>query len=339
MAGDSDSNSRARAPADGPERSAADDGVIRPVSYRPAEAAAERRLTLSPLQGALLFAVLLVTVALWFLFTAKSVRIQTEPANAEVSVGTSLRLELGDIWLLRGGEHQVTAEAPGYQVLESHISVGAARNQTHLLTLTKLPGQVTFHSDPPGATVSFDDQALGVTPTEPLPIPAGPVTVTFVRDRYQPLTVDADIEGMERPQTVGGTLLPAWADVQIDSVPQGAEIFVDDEPTGQTTPATVEILAGEHEVRVRADGHKSHRQRILVAAREQRTLPTVELVRADSLLTVRSTPSGAGVTLDGQFQGRNAPGTGRAERCPLPGTGVPGRLRGRRDPGRAGARQ
>jgi len=280
-----------------------DGEVIRPVSYRPADETPARRLPLSPLQLTLLVAVLAVAGVLWFLFTAKSVRLQLEPGTAEASVSGGMRLQLGDVWLLRQGSYQVSASAPGYHPLDAGLEVGDARNQTPRFELTKLPGAVTIDSDPPGATVIQGQQTLGITPTEPLPLPAGPVDLTFSRDRYQPAEVSADIEGMQRPQTVTATLEPNWADVNITSSPAGAEIFVDGEPTGQTTPAVVEILAGEHEVRLKAPGHKSHRQRILVAAQEQRTLDPVTLTRADSLLTVRSDPPGAGVTLNGRFQG------------------------------------
>lgn len=284
-------------------RGAADAEVIRPVGYRPVEEDTTRRPPLTPLQAGLLLAVALITAVLWFLFTARSVRLELTPEDAAASISGGLRLELGDVWLVREGEYQVHATASGYQPLDTSIVVGDARNQTHALALVKLPGKVTFLSDPAGASVEWNGQTLGVTPTTAMPIAAGPVTVRFTRERYQPLDVDAEIEGMERPQTVDATLLPNWADVRIDSQPQGAEIFVDDEPTGQVTPAVVEILAGEHEVRLKAAGHKTHRQRILVAAREQRELAPVTLIRADSLLTIRSQPSGAGVTLNGQFQG------------------------------------
>ncbi|MEQ8861336.1 MAG: PEGA domain-containing protein [Pseudomonadales bacterium] len=280
-----------------------DGEIIRPVDYRPAEETRGSRMPLSPLQLVLLVAVALVAGVLWFLFTAKSVRLDLTPAHAQASVSSGLRLQLGDVWLLRSGSYAVSASAAGYYPLTSTIEVGAARNQSHALSLTRLPGKVTFESDPPGATVTSGELLLGTTPTEPADVPAGPIALTFSKDRYQPQQLDADIEGMERPQTVVSELLPNWADVSVTTNPEGAEVFVDGEPTGQSTPAVVEILAGEHELRLKAPGHKSHRQRILVAAREQRTLPTVQLTRADSLLTVRSTPAGAGITLNGEFRG------------------------------------
>ncbi|MEQ8483522.1 MAG: SUMF1/EgtB/PvdO family nonheme iron enzyme [Pseudomonadales bacterium] len=286
-------------------RQDSDGEVIRPVAYRPVAVEPGPRLPLNPLQMILLLALGLVAAALWFLFTAQSVRLVTEPPDAALSVSGGLRLQLGDVWLLRAGDFQVEATAPGHHPLQAPLVVDTTTNQVHRFELTRLPGQVTFESTPPGATVQLGDQTLGVTPTEPQPVPAGPVSVTYTRDRYQPLTVEAVIEGMEQPQTVAATLLPDWADVTVSSSPAGAEIFIDDEPTGQVTPAVVAVPSGEHEIRLRAPGHRSHRQRLLVSAQEQLTLPTVVLVRADSLLTVRSEPPGAGITLNGRFQGES----------------------------------
>ncbi|MFU8816490.1 MAG: PEGA domain-containing protein [Pseudomonadales bacterium] len=281
----------------------ADESIIRPVGYRPPQQTRERRLPLSPLQLGLLLALLAVGAMLWFLFTAKSVRMEFTPTDAQASLSGGLALKLGDIWLARRGEYQVEASAPGYEPFTGMLEVSDSRNQTHGIRLTKLPGQVTFDSVPAGATVVIGDQTLGVTPTAPLAVAAGPATFTFLKERYQPLELTAQVEGMERAQTVVGELLPNWADVTVTSTPEGAEIFIDDEPTGQTTPAIVEVLAGEREIRLKAAGHRSHRQRILVAAEEVRELAAVTLTQADSLLTVRSNPPGAGVTLNGRFQG------------------------------------
>jgi formylglycine-generating enzyme required for sulfatase activity len=286
-----------------PDRNGSDDEVIRPVGYRPVELAPGRRVPLNPLQIGLLAALLVVGSALWFLFTAESVRIATDPPAADVSLSGGLRLRLGDVWLLRPGVFGVNATAPGHHPLETEFEVLRSANQVHLFTLTRLPGAVSFESQPPGASVSIDGATLGVTPTGPHAVPAGPVSVTYAQARYQPLQIDVEIEGMEQAQTVRGELVPDWADVSVSSAPAGAEIFIDDEPTGQVTPAVVEVPSGEHEIRLKAPGHRSHRQRILVAALEQVTLPEVALVRADSLLTVRSQPAGAGITLNGRFQG------------------------------------
>ena len=136
-------------------------------------------------------------------------------------------------------------------------------------------------------------------------VPAGSRQMTFSAPRYQPLALVVDIEGMDRAQTVSGTLTPNWAEVTLATEPEGAAIFLDDEPTGAVTPATIEALAGEHEIRVKLAGHREHRQRILVAAEEKITLPTFTLQQADGLINVVTRPAGAGVTLNGAFQGES----------------------------------
>ena len=279
------------------------DAVIRPVGYQPREMVSEKRVRFSRAQ-VITAAVLIPTLlGVWFLFTAKSVRLTFEPEAHAISVSGGPTLELGGIYLLRKGEYQVSASAAGYQDLEANLAVGDDRNQLHHFQLSKLPGLVTFETDPPGAELAIDGIIAGTTPTEAVEIPAGSRQVTFSAPRYQPLAVVVDITGMHERQTVSGALTPNWAEVTVDTTPQGAEIFLDEEPTGAITPATIEALAGEHEIRLKLPGHKGHRQRILVAAEEQVTLPTFTLQQADGLINVTTRPAGAGVTLNGRFQG------------------------------------
>ncbi len=283
-----------------------DDGaIIRPVGYQPREETTESGFKLSRAQLITIAVLIPTLIGVWFLFTAKSVRLTFEPAVESVSVSGGLSLELGGIYLLRAGEYQVSASAPGFYDLDATLEVGADRNQLHHFQLSKLPGQVTFETEPAGAEVAIDGIISATTPSAAIPVPAGSRQVTFSAPRYQPLAIVVDITGMNEPQTVSGTLRPNWADVTLSTSPAGAEILLDDEPTGAVTPATIEALAGEHEIRLRLPGHRPHRQRILVAAEEQITLPTFTLQQADGLINVTTRPSGAGVTLNGQFQGES----------------------------------
>jgi formylglycine-generating enzyme required for sulfatase activity len=241
----------------------------------------------------------------WFMFTAHAVRLEFTPVDAVAQVRGGLAVPVGDVWLLREGSFRLEATAPGFEPLQTTIEVSDAPNQVLRFELAKLPGRVAFESDPPGADVVIDGQIVGKTPLADVPIAAGPVGVEFNLPRYEPLTLQAEIEGMDRRQTVTGTLLPDWAEVTVTSVPAGAEILVDDDPTGQTTPAVVEVAAGERELQVRADGHRTHRQRLLVVARQPVTLPEIRLERADGVLRIQTTPAGAGITLNGQYQGES----------------------------------
>jgi len=277
--------------------------VIKPIGYQPRQASGARRFPLTPVQLVLIGVSIPVLIVVWFLFTAKSVRLTFEPVVDGASISGGLSFELGGVYLLREGDYRVLASADGYYPLDATLSIGGARNQAYAFVLTKLPGRVSIDSRPEGALVTLNGTTLGTTPISEAAVPAGTQQLRFEHDRYQPLLVDLDVIGMDQPQQVSGELRPDWADVTVSSIPSGAEVFVDDEPTGVITPGTVEVPTGEREIRISAPCHKSHRQRILVAAEDKIALDPVTLEKADGVLRVTTVPAGAGVTLNGQFEG------------------------------------
>ena len=280
-----------------------DDPVIQPVRYRPTTAAPTRRRRITPIQGVLLALGTLAAAVLVFLFTARSVEFQFIPSASRVSVSGGPALAFGEIHLLLQQRYTLLAEAEGYYPLEMPLDIGPERNQSFPFEFVPLPGLVTVVTEPEGASLTVDGRPLGETPLEDIAIEAGARRFRFTHPRYQSLDMAVAVEGRNRPQTVDATLLPNWGDIAFSTEPPGARIFVDDADTGTLTNGIVQILDGEHDIRLTLPGHRSHRQRILVTAQEERTLPTVRLQRADGTLVVRTRPGRAGVTVDGRYQG------------------------------------
>lgn len=302
---DPDSSVDPAASAETTSAETTNDEIIRPVGYQPQQRTKQKRFDLTRWQIVAICIAIPTLIVVWFLFTAKSVRLEFSPVVDSVTISGGMSFELGGIHLLREGEYRVAASAVGYHPLLETLEVTGERSQTHDFDLLKLPGQVTFESIPAEAQIVVDNATVGLTPSPAIAIDAGIRKVIYTAQRYQPLEFDVDIIGMNEAQTVTGTLLPDWADVTITTIPEGAEVFVDDETSGQLTPAIVEIGSGEREIMLRISGHKNHRQRILLAAQEKITLPTITLQQADGVLNVVTRPRGAGVTLNGQFQGES----------------------------------
>ena len=279
------------------------DPVIRPVSYRPAAESRTRRRRITRAQALLLGLGALAAATLTFLFAARSVELQFTPPAGQVSVSGGPSLALGEIHLLLQRPYRLRAEADGYYPLELALEIGPERNQLFAFELLPLPGRVTVATDPQGAELTVDGKPLGRTPQADLSIDAGERRFRFAHPRYQPLEMAVAIEGRNRPQRVEASLTPNWGNIRFATEPPGARIFVDDTDTGIVTNGVVEILAGEHDVHLSLPGHKMHRQRLLVAPQEERTLPVVKLQRADGVLIVHTRPSQAGVTVNGQYQG------------------------------------
>ena len=280
-----------------------DGPVIQPVRYRPTTAGPERRRRITPVQGMLLALGALAAAVLVFLFTARAVEFQFTPSASRVSVSGGPSFAFGEIHLLLQRPYTLSAEAEGYYPLEMPLEVGPIRNQSFAFEFVPLPGLVTVETEPEGAGLTVDGRPLGQTPLKDIAIEAGARRFRFTHPRYQPLDLAVAVEGRNRPQNVDATLLPNWGDIAFSTEPPGARIFVDDNDTGTLTNGVVQILDGEHDIRLTLPGHRSHRQRILVTATEERTLPTVRLQRADGTLIVRTRPGRAGVTVDGRFQG------------------------------------
>ena len=290
-----------------PEIVASDSDIeIRPIRSRvPAaltvpDAGAARRAKFIGV-GALI--VLLVVAA--YLFTSKSVLIDIEPPQADISiVGGLLKVKIGERYLLRPGDYRVIAMAEGYVAADEPIVVDEASSQSFSIRLEKRPGRLTVETRPAVvARVSVDGMYLGSTDTGPLAVPAGAHSVLIETDRYLDFIGQIEIEGRDIQQTMQVDLSPGWADVTFATQPVGATILVDDEAAGET-PATVGIMAGNHEVVLRKEGFKSWRRSLTTVAGIAKDLTDIHLDEADGLLNVTTRPAGAAVSVDGRYRGK-----------------------------------
>jgi formylglycine-generating enzyme required for sulfatase activity len=244
-------------------------------------------------------------LALFFLFTARSVALDFSASPGEVDVDGGFSIALSGVWLLRPGDYTIKATAPGYEPLLTTITVGPQRNQRHQLKFVPLPGVIDFVTEPAGASVKVDGTVLGETPLRGVSIAAGSREIVFSHPRYQTQAIEFTVSGHEEHETIDAKLLPNWGNVTVSSTPAGAEIHVDGEPTGIVTPNTVEIIAGEREVSVVLKGYRTARQRIIAAAQQDDTLANFKLVQADAVLRVTTSPAGAGITLNGEYAGES----------------------------------
>ena len=281
------------------------DTVIKPVRYQPPGEDRARRPRLSAARMALLAAALIAAAVLAFLFLARSVALEFTPPASHISILGGPAVEFGGVHLLLSGAYQVKAELDGYYPIEAPFTVGDNRNQAFQFKFAPLPGLLTIAADPAGAHLTVDGRPLGATPLTDVPVEAGQRSFRFTHPRHQALEMTVEVAGRSQRQRIDAELLPNWGEVRYLTEPPGARILIDGEDTGLTTPATAEILAGEHEVALALEGHQSHRERILIAPLEQRDVPLIRLRQSDAQLRVGTKPSRAGVTIDGQYRGES----------------------------------
>jgi formylglycine-generating enzyme required for sulfatase activity len=285
---------------DGEQRTEA----ITPAAFTPlSETDTRVRRRLKPWRWVIGGVLALFAMTMWFQLTARSVQLTLEPANADIDIDGGLHLLLGDRYLLRSGSYLLTLTADGYYPLAEELVVGPEDSQSFHYQLRKLPGILGFDSQPPGARVDLDGETLGETPLSGVTVAAGSHQLRLLADRYLPLEREIDVTGMEQPQQFSLSLDPAWANIAVDSVPTGATVLLDGEPVA-TTPATVEVLQGEHLLSVSLERYSTWQQELVVVPGEHQVLDTVTLAPAEAQLLLSSRPSRASVTVNGEFQGQ-----------------------------------
>lgn len=294
--------------SDTPLDTAGDFDAIVPVDFTPPDADRKRRGFKLRWPHLLVVGFLCIAaVASWFVLTARSVFVETQPVTAIVEIESGFALPLGQRYLMRQGDYQVRVSHEGYHEQQVVLTVDERAAQNHPVTLQELPGIVSFEAhtaDGPvsGAMISLDGMEIGRTPLRDSEIEPGQYRLQVQADRYLPYEEAIQIEGRSVISEHSLELEPAWAEISFSTQPAGAEVLVDEQVVG-VTPYRAEILQGRHEVTLKLEGHKAWQTRLDVVAGESRQLDTVTLERADGLVFIRSQPSGANVTINGEYRG------------------------------------
>lgn len=278
--------------------------VIEPVGFTPVEEQADgRKLLLSPRALIVAGCLLLSTLALVYLLVARSLIFETRPADADVSV-SGLALPLGDGHLVLPGTYSYTISATGYLPVSGEVEVASDGHSRHAVKLERLPGHLQIITEPP-VPVRVEIDGESVTSEQGLvkDVPAGRKRITVLTDRYLPFTREVDVEGLDNTQRIEAQLRPAWANIHISSNPPGATVTVEGEVLGRT-PLKAELVQGDRIVEISMPDHKTAKVPVAVTAGVDQRLAPVDLGAADGLLQVVSTPTGASVTVDGEFRGR-----------------------------------
>lgn len=279
--------------------------IIEPTPFTRAEESARGRgLVLKPIPVAIGTLFVILALATAFMFSARAVRFDVTPLPETFAVTDGFAYQLGERYLMLPGDYRVMATLEGYHPLNEIVSIDSEQDQEVLLTMAKLPGILTVTTEPDITAEVYIDQALlGTTPITLDAIEPGLHDISIVSERYMPYDTEIEIEGMRINQSLTASLEPAWAEIEIDSLPPNAAIVVDDNTLGET-PASVELLRGRQQIQLQLPGYKVWQTSLSVVAGENQSLPTVRLVRSDGKVSVTTMPAGANVTIGGRYQGQ-----------------------------------
>jgi formylglycine-generating enzyme required for sulfatase activity len=279
--------------------------LVRPAEYHPPAApffaSGPRRRRLPSLR--LVLPALAALLCAAYLFMARRVEVRVEPEPERLSVRGLPHAAWGGTRLLLPGRYTVRAERAGYRPLEQPLVVTGEWHQSPRFTLERLPGRVVFEVSPAaGVRVQVDGTERGTTPLAPVEIAAGEHEVALRAEGYQAFTTRVSVAGGGEEQTVRATLIEDRARVAFSSEPAGAAVSVDGAEIGRT-PLGADLSSGERAVTVALAGHRTASRSIRVVAGQPLTVPVFRLEPLPGRLRVESAPSGAALSVDGQFRG------------------------------------
>ena len=276
---------------------------VQPISFEarnPSARPTQGRRTLS--RRAILLSALGLSVALILLFLLKARALSVitpDTDNRAVTISGGVAIPVGERFLLLQGEYTLKVDAPGFFPVERDIVVAEPESQSITVPLTSLPGKVTFLTTPETAQIRVNGQSIVDQITELAP---GDYTALVSEPRYQDAEIPFSVKGKGIRETIAFELIPNWAAVEINSEPEGAEIFIDGNLAG-TTPSVIDLLAGTREIQLRKTAYEDHTMTIEVEPLESQALAPVTLRPAAGVLTLESVPSQATVLVNDTYRG------------------------------------
>ncbi|MGB1110180.1 MAG: PEGA domain-containing protein [Gammaproteobacteria bacterium] len=248
-----------------------------------------------------LFLLLLLGAAYVLFANPYSIRFDPQADSVEMD-GLFPHFELGGRAMALSGSYRLQASKQGYEPFDQEIEIKHGGDNRFEFTLTKLPGRVTLETTPEGAALSIADKAMGNAPFSDLKLPAGEHSLQWSAPGYLPLEANIQVMGMDQAQRFSFELEKNSAPVSLDSQPTGAAIYAGDTQIGQT-PASLDLDAGNHQLRLVLDGYEPYRLSLDVVAKQPQDLGVIALKKPNGQLKLTTTPPGATVTVDGQYLG------------------------------------
>jgi len=162
--------------------------------------------------------------------------------------------------------YSLQVQKQGYMNLQTALETKSGQTLDQKLHLEALAAGLYVTSRPPGADIFINGaKQSGQTPTT-LPLAPGQYDLVLripgyeafaehiqIKDNIQ-TTLDAEM----KPKSQGAHV--AWA--QVNSTPEGAEIFIDGNDSGQATPARVQVPTGVHIIGFHLNGYQVARHAI-----------------------------------------------------------------------------
>lgn len=163
-------------------------------------------------------------------------------------------------------------------------------------------GTLRLTSDPSGASVFIDGEAVGETPITVSEVAAGAHTVTFQQEGYEPYRTEVSVTPQQR-NGLHGELAQQTGTLRLTSDPPGALASIDGETIGETPVTVSDVAVGSRTVTFQMEGYEPYSTEVSVAPRQNDDLHG-ELTQQMGSLRVLARPWGS-IYINGELHKQN----------------------------------
>jgi hypothetical protein len=237
--------------------------------------------------------------------------VHSEPQGADVEVDGAFRgrtpLLMTDLPV---GRHRMRISKPGHTGKEVEHTVRDRTPARIGVSLTSDASTLTVESSPTGTRVIVDGLSKGNAPCT-IEMQPGEHTVELAMDGYKTVRQTVRLVA-NRSETVKAELRELTSEIQVESTPPKAKVYVDDQLKGETPLTLQEMAPGTYRVRVQLPGYEPMRRDVTLG-RGQKVTEEFGLLSTSGTLDLSTIPAGVKVTIDGREAGTTVARTNDVE--------------------------
>jgi len=203
---------------------------------------------------------------------------------------------------LEPGTHSISVAAERFLPFSDRLLVpGLGQHQTLYVQLVPRWANVDISSEPSGATVYREQEKIGTTPAR-LQLMEGKHTLSVVADGFAPWDGNIETAPNEHQVLPLIKLQPADAQLQVNSIPRGANVTVNGRYRGQSPIKLALSPDIDYQIGLSKAGYGSTVRRVRLQAAASESI-TVDLAARVGKVTVNALPKDATVYVDGSARG------------------------------------
>ncbi len=233
-----------------------------------------------------------------------AIKVASSPRGAKIYIDGEVwgKTDI-DIHRLPIGPHNVTIIKDGYRVYTETVYVDEGRTHEINASLQAQKGVFSVKTIPSGAKFFIDEKYSGTTPQEIKGLAPGKYIIKLEKENYKKYSEIIEIAADETTEKKVNLIEEDGA-LLITSTPPGAKVYIASRFKGLASPLHLEkIAAGEHNLRIEAEGYLPWEKSVRVKAFRTQTISAQLKKMQAGIIKIFTVPAYASIYVNGAKKG------------------------------------